>query len=419
MYTIERRIGYQWISLPQYFWHGREPVELNFPETWDVSVCSMSGDGFPVLSSAEIREKILMPIGVKRLRELATGRKEVAIVIDDTTRPTEGRHLIPHILGELTEAGIPDGSIRFLIALGCHGAHTTADFRKKLGPGIVERFGVYNHNCYENCVEVGKTRSGLAVKVNAELIRCDLKIGVGSILPHIYVGYSGGGKLFVPGMAHIDTIHDFHSFLTPDRMGQAECENAMVREIEDAVELIGVDYIVNTLVNTQGEVIDLVAGDTLLAYGEGIRKAMEIYRTSSPEGGFDICVSNAHIKANEGDIALLVGLNAIKPSGGTCVLILNSPEGQMTHYLMRWFGKFIGGRQSVTRLKLPEQTNIIVYSQYKDTTTFDPIENQEMIIWEKDWSQVVQELQKRHGDDGVKVGIIPDGTIQHVTKGEN
>ena len=232
-------------------------------------------------------------------------------------------------------------------------------------------------------------------------------------MPHIYVGYSGGGKLFLPGMAHIDTIHDFHSFLTPDRMGQAECENAMVREIEDAVELIGVDYIVNTLVNTQGEVIDLVAGDTLLAYGEGIRKAMEIYRTSSPEGGFDICVSNAHIKANEGDIAPLVGLNAIKPSGGTCVLILNSAEGQMTHYLMRWFGKFTGGRQAVSRVNLPDNIEVIVHTKYRDTTTFDAIENKGSIRWEERWDEVIGHLLLKHGPSA-KVGVVPDGTIQYM-----
>lgn len=411
MYEVVLENDQKQITLPQYYWYGREPLTLSFPQNWEIRVFDMKGDGLPTLNPKQVKEKINTPIGTKPLEELAKGKKEVAIVIDDMTRPTEGTLIVPHILKALSKAGIRDESIRFLISLGSHGAHSAEDFRKKLGDEVVGRFGVYNHNCYENCVEIGKTLNGIPLKINAELMQCDLKIGIGAILPHLYVGYSGGGKLFLPGMAHIDTVDAFHSFLTPSEKGKVNFNNPMFREIENALSVIGVDFKIDILVNTKGQMVDLFAGETMAQYQEGIKAAKNIYDTTFFDDS-DVVVSNAHLKVNEGDIAMLVGLDAVK-TDGTCVLVMNSPAGQMTHYLMRRFGKFIGGRQAVTRFRLPEKKHVIVYSKYKDTTTFDPIENQSEIIWEKDWKNILLQLQSRHGDD-LKIGVLPDGTIQYL-----
>jgi len=400
------------VSLPQYFWYDREPLTLTFPEDWEVCVCEMNGDVSPILGMERLKHKVFSPIGSLSLPELAKDKKEVAIVVDDLSRPTEASLIVPFLLQTLSELYIPKESIRFLIALGCHGAHTAEDFRKKLGAHVVEQYGVYNHNCYENCIEIGATRSGIPLKINAELMKCDLKIGVGSMLPHSYTGYSGGGKLFLPGMAHIDTIDRFHSFLTPSEKGKIDHDNPMIGEIEDALKLIGVDYKIDVLVNTKGEIIDLFAGDATRTYQKGIFKAESVYKTDAVDD-FDVVISNAHLKANEGDIALLIGFESVRQESGICILIVNSPSGQMPHYLMRRFGKFTGGRQSETRVRIPDGIKVIVFSQYKDTTTFDPFENQEIIIWESDWSRVIRQIQDHFGDRKIKIGIIPDGTIQY------
>ena len=412
LYPIHSDKHHKRVILPQYFWFGREPLELRFPKDWTIDILEMEGDRLPILDADNLSSKIFDPLGTAPLSELAKGKQEVAIVVDDMSRPTEASRIVPHILGVLTEAGIPDEKIRFLISLGCHGAHTREDFVKKLGENIVRRFGIYNHNCYENCINVGRTRNGLPLKINKELMHCDLKIGIGAILPHLYTGYSGGGKLFLPGMAHVDTIDRFHSFTTPGEKGKIDNRNPMISEIEDALSSIGVDYLVNVLVNTKGKIIDLIAGNPSNVYEQGRKKAAKVYATPLSRQ-YDVIVSNAHLKVNEGDIALLAGLAALKRKDGACILIMNSPTGQMTHYLMRRFGKFVGGRQSSTRVRLPKDTQIIVHSKYPDITAFDPYENQGAIDWIEDWSRIIHTISSSFGDNGVRVGIIPDGTIQY------
>jgi nickel-dependent lactate racemase len=60
---------------------------------------------------AEIARAIENPIGSKRLREIARGKKDAAIVINDITRPYPGGKMVLGIADELHEAGFTDRQI--------------------------------------------------------------------------------------------------------------------------------------------------------------------------------------------------------------------------------------------------------------------------------------------------------------------
>ena len=128
------------IKLPQLAWHGVKELELNLPESWQVQVCNMAGYNRPHMKPAEIKDAIARPIGMPPLRDYARGKKEVVIIFDDMTRVTRVAEIVPHVLEELAAAGIPDNSIRFIAACGCHGAMTRVDFVKKLGEDVMARF---------------------------------------------------------------------------------------------------------------------------------------------------------------------------------------------------------------------------------------------------------------------------------------
>jgi len=92
---------------------------------------------------------------------------------------------------------------------------TAIDFTKKLGADVMGRFPVYNHNPYENCTSVGPSPQGIPMQFNAEVMMCDLKIGIGSIVPHPMSGFGGGSKIILPGVASITTIDLNHTRLGP------------------------------------------------------------------------------------------------------------------------------------------------------------------------------------------------------------
>jgi hypothetical protein len=94
------------------------------------------------------------------------------------------------------------------------------------------------------------------------------------------------------------------------------------------------------------------------------------------------------------------------------VMIMNAPEGQIVHYLLRSFGKTYGGRQYVQRT-IPAAFKVIVLNPLKDMTCVDLFGDAQSVTWAKDWGEVMQELRASN-PDGAKVAVYPDGTMQYL-----
>ncbi|MCL6611967.1 MAG: lactate racemase domain-containing protein [Peptococcaceae bacterium] len=408
------------IKLPQGAWFEEKEIELRFPDGWEIEVCGSPSDGMGPLSDAEIKKALASPVGTGTLAELAAGKKDICILFDDLSRGTRVYELVPHVLEELAGAGIRDDQIRFICALGNHGAHTMAEFAKKLGRETVARFPVFNHNPYENCQHLGQTSRGTPVAVNAEVMKCDLKIGIGCITPHPFNGFGGGGKILFPGVCSAETVLGNHvlsasalmgSGLNPvDGLGRFE-GNIMREEMEEVCRMAGLDFIVNVLVNNRCETVDLVAGHPIGAHYAGVEKAKKIYGTRFVPDA-DVVVANANFKACEAFIAMLFAIKSLKP-GGDAVVITHTPMGQIPHYLLGAFGKYIGGRLwNPNRGAMTAGLGrIIMFSPYRCRTDEDWFGGYGRVQWAAVWEDVIDLLKDR--GPGTRVNVFTDGTIQY------
>ncbi len=66
------------------------------------------------------REALAKPVGIPRLREMVSGGKRVAVIVDDGTRPTPASEILAVLLPHLIEAGCPKEATTIVIALGTH-----------------------------------------------------------------------------------------------------------------------------------------------------------------------------------------------------------------------------------------------------------------------------------------------------------
>lgn len=381
----------------------------------------MPGYKSPALKPEEIKAAVTNLIGMAPIREVARGKKEVVIIFDDMTRVTRTAEIVPFVLEELALAGISDSKIRFICALGNHGASTLVDFAKKLGADIVARFPVYNHNPFFNCGYVGTTSAGTKVHVNDEVMKCDFKIAIGSVVPHPTTGFGGGGKIILPGVASIETAQAFH--IVPFRartekwaksaggMGVLD-SNPARQDADEAAGLAGLDVKIDCLVNMWGETTAIFAGALGPAYAAAVDRARVYYRTPRVADE-NIVVSNTFAKANE---AVLIGLdtafNALNGRNGDVVLIANAPDGQVTHYLMGPFGKTTTGALRL-QVRIPGNVNhVIIYSEYPDLAGRGYVEESDKVLFMNEWSHVVQALRELHGDK-VRVAVYPNAEIQY------
>jgi nickel-dependent lactate racemase len=403
------------VGLPELIWYGNTTLEIDFPDDWDVELCPMRGAGRKPLTISEMEESILNPIGSPRLKELASGKKSAVIIFDDITRPTRIYELAPIVIRELVAGGIAEDDITFVCALGNHGAHTSHEFRKKLGTEILEKFRVFNHNAYENCEYVGETSRGTKLMVNREVMKADIKVGIGCVTAHPNVGFSGGGKIILPGVSLYDSSAHYHievNAQAPETTGLGNYDNNVLRfDIEEAARMAGLDFKIDVIVNDRGATTAVFAGDFIEQHKEAIKLAKDVYATDPRPRNKQIVVTNAFAKANEMPIAILCGALALENFSGTVVIIANAPEGQVTHYLLRSFGRDYGGRNYPVGV-VPPTLNVILVAPYFDRTFVDWVSNPEIIKRTESWNEALNILKESFGPN-TRVAVVPNATMQY------
>ena len=256
----------------------------------------MRGHSAKALHREEIAYKISQPYGSETLRELAKGKRRCVVLFDDMTRPTKTYQLLPAVIDELIGGGLRDDQIVLVMASGAHTGRMLFDFQKKLGEETCERFLVFNHNPYEGFKDLGRTSRGTPVLINREVMSCDLKVAVSSIIPHFGFGFGGGSKMILPGVASLDTISSNHSIKSGTEPGRVS-DNERRLDSEEATRMAGLDFVVHSLLNAESDVCDLVAGDMIEAHREGVRRARSHYSTEIVRDA-DIAIGNTYPMAN-------------------------------------------------------------------------------------------------------------------------
>lgn len=421
----------QLFTVPQLPLEGPRELVLKFPDGWDLEVCKMAGHDRRALPLEEIQGALHKPLGKPRLRELARGRKEVAIIVDDQARGMKWNLIAHAVLAELAAAGIPDGNIRFILSLGAHGPVGRTVMCQKLGEDIVSRYLVFNHNAFTLSEYVGTTKTwDVKISANAELMACDLKIALGALTPHPINGFGGGSKIVLPGVVSFDTIAEHHakSFKiafdamyeaiandTPAKVGlgayNQDYHPAMAVQ-DEAAALIGLDFAINVTVNAWGRPVAMWAGDFRQVFAAALPEARECYLTK-PAKDKDIVIANAFYKHMEWMIALTATPRSLKRTGGDLVLIANTPEGLVNHYYNGTWGK-IAKTRIAQPFKVPDYVNrLIIYNEYHFPGSWWWVEPADRIINVSAWDQVLTLLQKTHSGKP-SVALYPSADIQYM-----
>ena len=413
------------LTLPQLAWQGRNHLELPVPDNWQLEICNMAGFNEPALKPSRIKSSIAKPIGSPPIADLAKGKKEVAIIFDDMSRGTRIDQIVPFVLEELAAAGISDSKIRFIAALGCHGILSRADFIRKLGQEIVCRFPVYNHNALDSCcVYAGTTKHGTRILANAEVMKCDFKIGIGSIVPHMMAGFGGGSKIILPGVTALGTNEAFHRLyrkLKTENLGKPMGtgiyeDNPLRGEIAEATAMVGLDFKIDCLCNAWGETTHVFAGNPGEMFIAGAEAAKKHYLSARSMDN-NIVIANICPKVNEPEGGFVHALPSVSNLGGDMVLICNAPDGHVVHYLLGSFGIHTGAIMGM-KFKLPPHLNrLIVLNEYPDPTIIDSFDPGDKVLMASKWDNVLELLASKHPDSKkIKVAVYPNADIQYCSQ---
>ncbi len=401
-------------------WGDEREIELTFPSDWEVTECRMAGHDKPGLTDDQMRTALRNPIGTPRLSELAGGKEKVVILFDDMSKPTPIGRIVPFVLEELHEGGIKDEQIRFLNAPGTHRYLTCWELAAKLGRETVESYPVYLHNVYENTVFAGNTSNGTPVHVNREFASCDLRLGIGSIIPHHSAGFGGGAKLVLPGVSGMQTVASHHTYMRAGalaekaKMGRVE-GNPFRLDMEEAARLAGLHFKVDSILNNRREVVGLFAGDFVAEHRAGVKLAREVYGTKILKD-MDVLVINCYPDEVQSGKSTWIVPGSLR-EGGEVVIVNHSyswETGDVVHQRNGRFGTDFGGggwKPGGMAAKLAKASRVIAMSPFMSKVDRMELGPSEKVFLYRTWEEVLKDLMSRHGR-GTKAGVYPCPSIQ-------
>jgi lactate racemase len=225
--------------------------------------------GGPLADYATALEAALeSPVDAERLdREAGPGSK-VAIVVDDPSRWTPVREALPIVLARLHAAGVRAEDVTISIGVGRHHVVDPASMRRRVGDAVAAGYRCFSPpvDDLSAYADLGRTPQGIPVRVFRPVAEADLRILIGSVLPHLQAGFGGGYKLIFPGTSHRSTLGALHGQGLDGRsdagglIGGDADGNPMRRAIRAAAGRLGPCASISHLIGGPGQIFRVIAG---------------------------------------------------------------------------------------------------------------------------------------------------------------
>ena len=271
--------------------YGRHGTSVEVPDGAEV-IAPLDEPGLHD-EAASVTAALRRPLAGPPLHELASGATRIAVVFPDLTRPMPNRTVLPPLLAELARGGVPDDRITLLCATGTHRQATAAEMEELVGPEIVARYTIVDHDgTSEDHLGVG-TVDGTSVLLQREYVEADLRIITGFVEPHFFAGFSGGPKAVCPGLAANSTILEAHH---PRRIADVRATfvtragNPVHDFVRAAVALAPPHLSVDVSINRARQVTSVFAGPLAVAHNAACAhvQSTAVRVVSAP---FDLVVS--------------------------------------------------------------------------------------------------------------------------------
>ncbi len=301
---------------------------------------------------AAYRQALEHPVDCPPLRELVRPGYRVTIAVSDITRAWQrNAETLPLLLDYLNEAGVRDEDVTVVIAVGAHRQNTEAEFKELCSPTVCHRVRVVNHDCYDeaNQVYLGKTSRNTEVFLNRHFVDCDLSILTGGVIYHYMMGYGGGRKSVLPGVAGIKTIKQNHLWAMgpkPEDGTSPLCEsgrttgNPAAEDIMEIAAFAKPGFIVNVVPNFEGQLIGIFAGNWVSAWQGACRLVDEVFAADIKEKA-DIVIASAggyprDINLYQSQKTLVNACTAAK-NGGVVIYLAECPDIKEPAEFFDWF----------------------------------------------------------------------------------
>ena len=310
---------------------------FEIPKTWTLLTFAEFSD----VSTREDLETAVLnalkrPISSPPLTDRVSVEDSVAIIVEDLTRASPKKEILRILSEQLRALSIPDEQIVIVMALGTHRALSMDELSGAFGEDLTRRYTFINHDCHSSdLVPIGTLRTGTQVKINAQVHEADFRIGIGSIFPHPLNGFGGGGKILFPGVADFDSILEHHlkyAFRGGSELGRTD-GNPFYDEIKTLARLANLDFIINSVLDHNDRLYQVVTGDPFEAHRHGIKICEDIISKEFDEKADITVISSFPYTEGNQIMKPLASASLITKPGGCIILVSDCTTPLAEEYL--------------------------------------------------------------------------------------
>lgn len=379
-------------------------MEIQLPYGKDTLICTVDEKHLLQIVNAEesippdkpekmIQQSLEKPYGTNRLSEIAQHGDRIAIVVDDYTRPSPTKLLLPPLLNELKKAGVVDTDVTIIIATGTHTPPSFETIKSIVGDKISRNYTIIsNDNENSTYVSVGISQYGNTIEILQDYVDADIKILVGDIEYHYFAGYGGTRKSVLPGVASAETIQNNHAMMFhQDSNTGILGKNPVSREMTEALHMADCDFALSGVLNAQHQIVGVWAGDATAVMDAGVKLVDDLYKKQiSKRPKILITAADGHPH----DINLYQALKALYTASqvisekGVIILIAACPKGMGNDRYIRWMNNYetaeeikqalkknfkIGAHKAFYHRDISEKNTVILVSEMNDSFVKDKL----------------------------------------------
>jgi nickel-dependent lactate racemase len=311
--------------------YGKKTVTFDLPREWEPDLFRPN----PIPPAEDpIRELIQSldnPYGKRRLEHFS-GVTSVAIAVSDETRPVPNDLVLPLLLKRLHQMGISKSAIRIFVAPGLHCPTPESRLANILPSDIINHYFITVHDAFHSDLKfLGRTARSTPVFVNPLFFGAELRLVIGMINPHQFVGYTGGVKGAAIGLAGAETIEANHSMLFHPQALIGEIQGNPVRQdIEEIGKMMGVHFAIDVVLDESNRIIKAFSGEPSEVERAGSEFCRKVYEVKTLKE-YDIVMVSAggypkDINLYQAQKALAAATPLVR-KGGEIILFAECSEG--------------------------------------------------------------------------------------------
>jgi nickel-dependent lactate racemase len=172
---------------------------------------------------------------------------------------------------------------RFLVAAGTHDPPTETHYEAILGRyrrRLAERISVHRATDLTMMTKIGEDRLARGVWLNKLVLKSEKVFIIGSVEPHYFAGFTGGRKVFFPGLADRKTVERNHNLANSLDAAPLRLKgNPMAEDLVRLRKMVRIErlFTVQAVLDAQRRICGVFCGDLDEAFQQGVALAEKVY----------------------------------------------------------------------------------------------------------------------------------------------